>query len=888
MNAVSRLFVDKLKFLFRFRSLAVLPLLFACLPLHAGQIFTRQQNHSLTLPASPTSGAFTYVLTDPVRELSFDKPVAIRSVPGETNRMFVVERTGRIIVITNLAFATKTLFLDITDRVSSDYDRLKTEGLTSMALHPQYAQNGLFYLTYCAIVNNQNHNRLSEFKVSPENPHAALPSSERILISQPDEGFGHNFNDIHFGPDGFLYMSVGDEGDAGTGDDYNNAQKIDQDFFSGILRIDPIRRRGLALPTAHPAIVGEYSIPTNNPFLNATSFNNKPIDTSKLRAEFYAVGLRNPWRFSFDPLDGTLYEGDVGQHGKEEINIIVKGGNYGWSFKEGTLNGPKSPVPAGVTVIPPFHEYNHSPSGASVTGGIVYRGERFPDLYGEYIFADYVTGDIWALRNEGGVASAPRPLLKMGDVSGFAPDPRNGDVLVINHYGGRIWRLESRSTGGVSYPAKLSDTGAFSNLSTLTVHPGILPFDVNTPLWSDFASKRRWFSIPATNKTISFNADSNWAFPEGGVWIKHFELEMKKGDPSSSRRLETRFIVKTKTGVYGITYKWDADQQNATLVPDEGATETYTIQDGSTTRQQTWRFPSRSECLACHTAAGGWVLGFNTAQLNRDFSYPGNTTNQLWALSDAGYFTEPVTNHHTLRALASIDNEQVSRTFRVKSYLEANCSFCHRQGGTAQANWDARISTPLSESGIIGGSLVNTGSDPANRVIAPGDLAHSMLVQRMLATDNKRMPPIGSSVVDQEAVALLSAWVNQDLASYKTFAQWQSAHFQSTTSAEAAPTADPDSDGAPNKFEYLTGTDPKTKSDVWKIEAAPTREVKFKQLPHLAFVLEFTSSLDTPPAWQPWNDPANAPIFRATAADVTLRPPTQAENGYYRVKILEP
>jgi hypothetical protein len=485
-----------------------------------------------------------------------------------------------------------------------------------------------------------------------------------------------------------------------TGIYYNNAQKIDQDFFSGIIRIDPLFKQGQVKPTAHPAVVGEYGIPTSNPFVGVTSFNGKPINVAKLRAEFFAVGLRNPWRFSFDPLDGTIYEGDVGQHGKEEVNIITSGGNYGWSFKEGTLNGPKAPVPAGVTVLPPVFEYSHGPGGASVTGGIVYRGSRLTELYGHYIFSDYVTGDLWAFRYEGGVmVSPPRILLKdMREIAGFAADPRNGDILMINHYGGRIMRLVSQNTGGPSYPQKLSQTGAFTSLASLTPQAGILPYDVNTPLWSDNAMKRRWFSVPDPTKKIEFQSERRWGFPAGSVWIKHFELELKKGDPSSKRRLETRFLVKTTDGVYGLTYKWDADQQDATLVPDEGATETLTVNDGGTMRQQVWRYPSRSECLTCHTRAGGSVLGFNTWQLNRDFTFPGNiTTNQIWALNDAGYFTEPVTDLHTLRALAPVNDEQVSRSFRVKSYLEANCSFCHQQGGTAQAIWDGRITNPLSE-----------------------------------------------------------------------------------------------------------------------------------------------------------------------------------------------
>lgn len=854
------------------------------------QPFSRQANTTLAMPATPTSGALSYVLVDGLNELQFVNPVAIRSVPSETTRLFVVERAGKIIVATNLANANKTVFLDITDRVSSDYDRLKTEGLTSLAFHPNYAQNGLFYVTYCWRENNQNYNRLSEFKVST-NPNAADKTSERVLISQFDEGDGHNFNDVHFGPDGYLYMLTGDEGDGGSGDDFNNAQRIDKDFFAGMLRIDPIRKTGQVIPTAHPAIVGEYGIPADNPFVGATQLNGQPIDPAKLRAEFWAIGLRNPWRFSFDPVAGTIYEGDVGQHGREEINIISKGGNYGWAYKEGNQAGPKGSAPAAAVLTGPLVEYANGfgpDQGYSVTGGVVYRGTRFPELSGDYIYADYVSGNVWALRWDNGLVNGPRLLTKATEIAGFGYDPRNGDVLLINHYGGRIWRLEYRTNGGSNLPQKLSATGAFANLASLTPHPGIVPYDLNAPFWSDNATKKRWFSVPDLSKKMLFAPEGNWTFPDGTIWIKHFELEMKRGDPSSTRRIETRFLVKNSSGVYGVTYKWDADQNDATLVAEGGLSEALTIQDGGGTRQQVWRYPSRSECVSCHTKGGGYALGFNTAQLNRNFVFPGNTTNnQLKAWSDVGYFQQPVTNLFGLKTMAAMNDERFSRALRAKSYLAANCSFCHQPGAVGHANFDARFETPLSESGLINSSLNNSG-DAGHRTILAGDPNKSAIVQRMKVFGSSRMPPIGSNLIDEEGVRLLESWIRDDLAGHKTFAQWQQQHFNSTVTSEALATADPDGDGNANKIEYLTGTDPKKETEAWKPGITRAREVKFRALPHLAFVLEAASGFDRPVRWEPWKDPANAPFYAPVGADKTLTPPASGERGYFRVRVLEP
>ena len=170
--------------------------------------------------------------------------------------------------------------------------------------------------------------------------------------------------------------------------------------------------------------------------------------------------------------------------------------------------------------------------------------------------------------------------------------------------------------------------------NTMTPRRGIVPYEINVPFWSDNAKKKRWFSLPDTSLKFGFSREGSWNFPATTVWIKHFDLEMTNGVPQSSRRIETRFLVRNSEGVYGVTYRWGGSTSNATLVPDGGMDENFVIRDGATTRTQVWHYPSRNECLTCHTPVAGHALGFNTAQLNRNYDY-GIVANQIYAFNDA-------------------------------------------------------------------------------------------------------------------------------------------------------------------------------------------------------------------------------------------------------------
>lgn len=855
-----------------------------------GQL-VRVPNTTLNLPAELPAGTFGF--TNFVTN-AFSAPVCIAFPPGETNRMFVLEKAAgnpavaRIRVIPSLSAPTNRLtFLSlfvINDSTNSE------SGLLGMAFHPGYSTNRQFYVFYSLNISGSRYQRISRFLVSTNDPNVADPLSELPLITQFDEASNHNGGDLHFGPDGYLYASLGDEG--GGGDTYRNSQTITNDFFAGIIRIDVDSKPGNLIPNAHPSIsTNRYRVPADNPFVGATNYNGSLINSNQARTEFWATGLRNPWRFSFDQFrlpdggllgNGELWCGDVGQNTFEEIDIIERGKNYGWAWREGTNAYTTSPwgatPPGGFTPTEPVWVYGRT-QGQAVTGGVLYRGTRFPELDGAYIFADYGSGNVWALWRGPGGATVDL-LAQESGIVGFGVDPRNGDILAANINTGRIRRLVRTSSAGTPPPALLSQTGAFSNLTALAPNAGIVAYDINVPFWSDHASKSRWFSIPDIADDMGFERDSTWAVPPGSVWIKHFDLETNRGNAASKIRVETRFVVKTTNSAYGITYRW-TNQSDAVLVPEEGLDQAYNIIEGGTNRVQVWRYPGRNECRACHTPQAGFSLSFNTRQMNKPWSAGGSSSNQIGVLQQAGYFTGVVSNINGLPYFVRADDAAHSLESRARSYLAVNCISCHQPGGASQGAFDVRPTVPTDSAGLINGSLVNNLGDVSNRVVAPGDPLHSVLLRR-IEDPLVRMPPLATRELDQGAIQLLRDWIQSDLTNRQSFAEWQVENFGSITAPGSGPDEDPDGDGRNNRFERLTYSDPLFGPDRWPDPAVTVSNgfasISFYRAENRSFVIEHSTNLLD---WTLWDVPGNAPWYSSQDLMSSIGGAVDAGTGHF-------
>jgi uncharacterized repeat protein (TIGR03806 family) len=317
----------------------------------------------------------------------------------------------------------------------------------------------------------------------------------------------------------------------------------------------------------------------------------------------------------------------------------------------------------------------------------------------------------------------------------------------------------------------LSATGVFANTANMTVASGLVPYAVNSQLWSDSAYKLRWVALPNGGQ-ITWQATGEFAYPSGTVFVKHFELGTNDTNPGIRRRLETRLLVITSASPndgYGLTYKWRADNSEADLIASTGLDEPITITTATGTRTQTWHYPSRNECLQCHLTNAGFVLGPKTAQLNGSFIYPSTSVsdNQLRTWNYLRMFTSDIgegTIPGLTRTVAISDSSAALET-RVKSYLEANCSFCHRPGGAATAFTDARFATSLINMGLVN-VLPNKGSVGINppseaRIVKPQDAARSVLSVRAHSLDNTiKMPPLARNLVDDAAVAVIDQWIN--------------------------------------------------------------------------------------------------------------------------------
>jgi uncharacterized repeat protein (TIGR03806 family) len=541
-----------------------------------------------------------------------------------------------------------------------------------------------------------------------------------------------------------------------------------------------------------------------NPFSNAAGNADQGGDR-----EIFALGMRNPYRSSFDRKTGDLWIGDVGQNTREEVDFLTRAEidaviskkspatNFGWPCFEGTVRGPivtaTCDTPAKVKM--PVFDFD-SGNQASVIGGFLYRGTGLPQLEGQYIYGDFGNQLIRVLD-----PSKPGPGGRLPDRRLFSTattggrvwsigEDRAGELYAVFGTSGQIRKIAAAAAPAAAAPAgaapagaaptatpgaalltgevpmMLSGTGFFKSTDGFVLAPGVVPYDVNSKLFSDGLEKDRFFAIPGDGK-IRFDAMGRFDFPVGSVLAKQFN--------QGEKRVETRFLVRGSDQWRGYTYEWLPDQRDAKLVPEE--LKTIQLENG-----QMYDLPSRADCQACHNRGSSdqplQIIGFQARQLNFPMLYEkdansggtGVMENQLRALNAAGFFSQDIgdptrlalfpTNPTEDADLSRLSNADVNK--RARSFLESNCAPCHRPGGNTPTPIDLQMDTPNDKTLIFQAPPGEGDVDGANVIIDAGKPENSVLLKRMMRTVSKQdqgMPPISHRQIDKKGVALIERWI---------------------------------------------------------------------------------------------------------------------------------
>jgi uncharacterized repeat protein (TIGR03806 family) len=669
---------------------------------------------------------------------NFTQPILMLQAPGNSSRWYVVQKTGQVRVFDNTPnVSSASTFIDISSKLNSDPSSSNDErGLLGMAFHPNYPADPRVYLYYTATDSTLGLvDRVSEFRTT-DNGATLSTGSELVLFNVDDPENNHNGGNIAFGPDGYLYIGIGDGGGAGDAHGSIGNGQLLTTLLGKMLRID----------IANSNSTTTYAIPSSNPYATNARCNATGSGSANC-PEIYAYGFRNPWRWSFDRVSGELWLNDVGQSTLEEVDEVKRGGNYGWRCFEGDT-AYNSTCGNNTNPIAPVAVYGRS-LGQSTTGGVVYRGSEIPNLYGRYVFGDFASGNIWQIARD----TTPTQTLGTGSpardtnlqISSFAQDT-HGEIYVV-HLGGTLHKLVQASGTGRTIPTQLTATGCVSTSDARLAAAGLIPYAPNAPFFSDGAVKARWLALPDGQRISVDGSTNDFDFPNGSVLMKNFTI--------GSQLVETRLFMRHSDGNWaGYTYEWNAQQTEATRVVGGK-----TVQVGG----QDWQFPSEAQCLQCHNAAAGRSLGLEIGQLNGDFGYTatGRTANQLTTLNTIDMLTPALTQ--TPAQLPVIPDPAGSAPLaeRARAYLHGNCAYCHRPGAPVPSDMDLRYTTALNQTHAcdITPTLSDLGiSNP--RLIAPGSAARSVVVARMDRTGADAMPPLGRHKIDTAGVQLLTDWIN--------------------------------------------------------------------------------------------------------------------------------
>jgi uncharacterized repeat protein (TIGR03806 family) len=661
-----------------------------------------------------------YTVEKTFTKLTWKKPIYIAAEPG-TDRLWIVEES----VLTDGGSRVRRITDDPAAGEAEVLLELPKRLAYSVCFHPDYPANGHVYLFSNGPRDaSKRMNRVARYTVGRQSPYRIDPSSEELVIEW--ESAGHDGGDMAFGPGGLFYITTGD----GTSDSdaWNSGQTLD-DLLGSVLRIDVNRHDGGRA----------YAVPADNPF----------VRTPGARAEIWAYGLRNPWRMCADPPTGQVWVGNNGQDLWETAHLVRRGENYGWSVYEGShpfyLNRKLGPTP----VVPPTIEHSHA-EFRSLTGGVVYRGDKLPDLDGAYIYGDYSTGRVWGMKHDGQKPVWHRELARTTlQIAGFRVDHR-GDLLIADH-GGGIYRLVPTppTLASSPFPTLLSRTGLFASTRDHRPDPGLVPYSVNAPGWADGSTAERFLAVPGDAK-VGFETAKGWAFPDGTALVQTLSL--------GRVRVETRVLLRQHGEWAGYSYRWTADQTDAAPVPAAGDDAELAAAGGP---PQKWRFPSRAECMTCHSRAAGFVLGVTGAQLNREHDYGGVRDNQLRALDHVGFFTKALPKApKDLDRLADPADAAQDLERRARAYLHVNCSVCHVEAGGGNAKMELGLATPREKMNLLAARPQHDTFGIADAMlVAPGAPDRSVLLHRLARRGPGQMPPLVTNRVDESAVRLFRDWI---------------------------------------------------------------------------------------------------------------------------------
>lgn len=680
-------------------------------------------------------------LVEAYPSLEIPKLIALNRVPG-TDWLLAVDHKndwggpGRVYQFQESSepkFAELAMFLE------------RPEIIYGFAFDPKFESNRFVYVGCNGRSETLDEvaTKVIRLRVDGDGPFVCDPESAVVVIEWKSNG--HNGGDLAFGNDGMLYVSTGD----GTSDSDvdRNGQNLST-LNGGIIRIDV------------DGVAGDqqYRIPPDNPFL----------DVPGARGELWAYGLRNPWRLSYDGPSGQLWTGNNGQDLWESVYLIEKGANYGWSIVESNhpfhVNQDSGPTPISKATV----EHHHS-EARSLTGGHVYRGSRFPWLVGAYVYGDYSTGNVWGVRHDSESVVWTQHLARStAQISGFAVDS-GGELLVADH-AGKIFRFEVNNVAhDIEFPKLLSQTGLFEDLESEEMLDGVHEYYVNSPLWSDGAIKRRWLAVPE-GETIGFKEQGAWEFPNDTVLVKSFSFQDKKG---RSRRVETRLMTRRGGEWYGYSYRWNETQDDAELIEAGGNDEVLDwVVDSGEELTVRWQYPSRSECMVCHSRAAGFVLGLSTEQLNRSMACAENVgaedvgagegVSQIGSLHSKGLLRDvPAEQDFTeLARLADPYDSTADLEPRVRSYFHVNCATCHINAGGGNSKIVLDAFTEPGEMMLLDQPPLHTSLEiKGASLIAPEEPARSVLLARMARRGPSQMPPLATGRVDKRAVKLVEDWI---------------------------------------------------------------------------------------------------------------------------------